>query len=144
MSEVFAGEPPAFDLDEAFFALEQLDDQGRLALTLVCALLDEVHQGALRRAARAEWALGRLSGWACEAGLTVDPSEVLAEWDDRSEPALAPLTHRYHVQLSERVAEVKALRDQLDELMGEREQLSMRAEQAQRALLHLHPKDRKS
>jgi hypothetical protein len=137
-------DPPAFDLDQAFFFLEQLDEQGRTAMTLVCMLLDEVHRGALDRAARAEWALGRLSAWACEVGLTIDTSEVLAEWDDRSESALAPLTQRYYAQLSERAAEIKDLRARLDELAGEREELKLRAERAERALLHLRPKGQRS
>jgi hypothetical protein len=137
-------DPPPFDLDQAFFFLEQLDEQGRTALSLVCTLLDEVHQGALRRAARAEWALGRLSGWTCEVGITVDPSELLAEWDERNEPPLRPLADRYHTELSKRTAEVRTLRAQRDELLAEREELTLRAERAERALLHLHPENRQS
>lgn len=137
-------DPPTFNLDQAFFFLEQLDEQGRTALTLVCMLLDEVHDGALRRAARAEWALQQLNAWACEVGISVDPPEVLAEWDDNAEPPFAPLTHRYHAELSQRVAETQDLRAQLNELLGEHEQLTLRAERAERALLHRRAKGRKS
>jgi hypothetical protein len=135
-------DPPLFDLDQAFFFLEQLDEQGRTALALVCTLLDEVHQGAQRRAARAEWAMGRLSAWACEVGIIVEPSEVLAEWDERNEPAPTPLAHRYHALLSVRTAEVGDLLAQRNELLAEREELTLRAERAERALLQQHPENR--
>ena len=51
------------DVDEAYAALQQLDEQGLKALRLSGALWEELLREATCRAAKAEYLLGRL--WSC-------------------------------------------------------------------------------
>lgn len=47
------------DVDEAFAALQQLDEKGLTALRLAGAMWEETMRETAARVARAEWLLGR-------------------------------------------------------------------------------------
>jgi hypothetical protein len=131
------------DLDEAFFALEQLDAQGRKALVLAGMMWEELYRDALAQADKSKYLLERLHKWAADWGLTFDMSKASAPWEAPHDRPLAVLSRRYYAQLSERTAELEDLRARLDDALDGREQAEIRAEQAERALLHLRHRGKK-
>ena len=69
------------DFDDAFVALQLLDEQGRKALRLSGAMWEEILREAITRAERAEYLMWLLHDWASDLGLTFDVTTAAAEWD---------------------------------------------------------------
>lgn len=118
------------DIEEAFKALEHLDEEGLKALRLAGALWQEVLGEATSRAEKAEWLLERLHSWAAGWGLVFDLSKADARWEaqhERPSPVLGP---RCQVLLAEQGQEFRKLRARLDKVLDEREQAEIRAEAA--------------
>jgi len=101
------------DIEEAFAALEQLDEQGRKALLLVGAMWEEMWRDALARAEKAEWLLTRLHKWAADWGLTFDVSKAAAHWDTEHERQPAILVPWYESLVTARNKEIRELRVRL-------------------------------
>ena len=122
------------DIDEAFAALKQLDEDGRKALSVACMMWEEKWREATARAEKAEWLLGRLHEWAAGWGLIFDVSKAAAHWDTQhdGQPSLLTTWFEAHVQATGK--ELQGLRTRLDDALDGREQAEIRAEQAERAL----------
>jgi len=131
--EISEGAPMA-DIDEAFAALKQLDEDGRKALSVACMMWEEKWREATARAEKAEWLLGRLHEWAAGWGLIFDVSKAAAHWDAQhdGQPSLLTTWFEAHVQATGK--ELQGLRTRLDDALDGREQAEIRAEQAERAL----------
>jgi hypothetical protein len=138
------GESTVLDLDEAFFALEQLDGEGRKALVLCGQIWEETYRSAVLRAEKAEWLQQRVHQWASGWGLTFDTSKAAAHWEAEHDRPVPVLGIHLQALLSQRREEIDELRKRLDEALDGREQAEIRADQAERALLHLRHKGRKS
>jgi hypothetical protein len=121
------------DVDEAFAALQQLDEKGLTALRLAGAMWEETMRETAARVARAEWLLGRLHKWAADWGLIFDVSRAAAHWDAQHESQPPALGSRCQVLLAEQGQELRDLRMRLDEALDGREQAEIRAEKAERA-----------
>lgn len=102
------------DVDEAFAALQRLDEQGLKALRLSGALWEELLREAISRAEKAEWLLGRLHRWAASWGLAFDLSKADARWNATHQRTLPILGLRYQVLLAEQGAELRKLRAQVE------------------------------
>jgi hypothetical protein len=103
----------AENLNEAFEALEHLDEQGRKALRLSGAMWEELLREAVARAEKSEWLLERLHSWAAGWGLIFDVSEAAAHWDAEHEhrpPTVAPW---YEARVMATNAEIRELRTML-------------------------------
>jgi hypothetical protein len=67
------------DIDDAFVALQVLDEQGFKALRLAGAMCEEILREAIARTQRAEHLLRRLRDWALDQGLDFDVARAAAE-----------------------------------------------------------------
>jgi hypothetical protein len=101
------------DIDEAFAALERLDEEGRRALTLVGAMWEEMSWDALARAEKAEWLLARLHKWAADWGLIFELDKAAAHWDTEHERQPAVLVPWYESLVAARNEGASELRVRL-------------------------------
>src|SRR5450756_1890260 len=127
-------EPAMTSMDAAFAALDQLDDQGRLALRVSGQMYEELYLAADARAERAEFLVERFHTWASQWGLIFDLKAAEEHWDAHHPRPQTVLVSRYHTLLLERGDEVRELKRRLDEVLDDREQLEIRAEKAEREL----------
>ena len=73
------------DIDDAFAALENLNEEGLKALKLCGAVWQEILQQAAARTERAEYVLWQLYDRASEEGVVFDFAKASAEWDAKHE-----------------------------------------------------------
>jgi len=73
------------DIDDAFVALQMLDEQGLKALRLCGAVWQEILQQAAARTERAEYVLWQLYDRAAEEGVVFDFAKASADWDAKHE-----------------------------------------------------------
>lgn len=69
------------DIEEAFAALESLDDEGRRALALITSMLQEKLAEAKARGDKAAWLLSCIREWAANWGLEFALEAASDEWD---------------------------------------------------------------
>jgi hypothetical protein len=97
------------DIDEAFGALQRLDDDGRKALAICTLQLREQLVVAVARAEKTGWLLGRVLKWSSDFGLAFDLAPACAAWDAAHPQEPAIVTPWL-------VARVAGQRDQIDQL----------------------------
>ena len=73
------------DFDDAFLALQMLDERGLQALRLCGAVWQEILQQAAARTERAEYVLWQLYDRAAEEGVVFDFAKASADWDAKHE-----------------------------------------------------------
>jgi len=69
------------DIDDAFVALQMLDEQGLKALRLCGSVWEELLQQAMARTEKAEHVMWQLYDRASEEGVAFDFAKAAAEWD---------------------------------------------------------------
>ena len=118
------------NVDEAYAALEELDEKGLTALRLAGAIWEELVRETALRAEKAEFLLGRVHKWAADWGLIFDVAKAAAHFDAEHEHPLPALGFHCQVLLAEQSQELRDLRRRLDEAHDEREQAEIRADAA--------------
>ena len=73
------------DIDDAFLALQMLDEQGLKALRLCGSVWEELLQQAMARTEKAEHVLWQLYDRASEEGVAFDFAKAAADWDAKHE-----------------------------------------------------------
>ena len=116
------------DVDEAYAALEKLDEKGLTALRLAGAIWEELVRETALRAEKAEWLLGRVRKWAADWGLIFDVAKAAAHFDAEHERPLPALGFHCQVLLAEQSQELRDLRRRLDEAHDGRKQAEIRAD----------------
>jgi len=101
------------DFDDAFVALQLLDNQGRKALRPAGAMWEEILREALGRAERAEYLMWRLHDWASDLGLTFDVTRAAAEWDAEHERRHRVLLPWFEMLQAARAEELHQMRRRL-------------------------------
>jgi hypothetical protein len=122
------------DINEAFAALEALDENGRKAVTLSGEMREALLNEATWRAQKAEYLLKRLHEWSTGWGLSFDLAPAAAHWDREHERPVSVHVARYHTLLAERGAEIRDLRTLLDRVLDGRTEEELRAQAARKRL----------
>ena len=101
------------EFDDAFVALQLLDEQGRKALRLAGAMWEEILREAIARTHRAEYLMWQLYDCISDGGLVFDFAKAAAEWDAEHERRPQVLLPWFETLQAARAEELRQMRVRL-------------------------------